>query len=181
VWVASQAPELVRGIFLEDPPLYMTRMPRFKKTGFYGYFVWERDYLLQHKATRGTFDDLIDHVGQMQVNETETMLEVAGIEAVRERALQLQGLDPNTLNPLIAGILLGLHEPDDLLAQVRCPVRLLAGEVNFGGALDAQDVQRAVSKLGHCDATVFEGVGHMIHQERPDEYVQALQQFVSAD
>ena len=180
VWVAGRSPNLVRGIFLEDPPLYLTQMPRFKTTGFYAYFVATREYLLAYHAAEGTFDELINYVGQMPVNDTATMLDVAGIEPVRERARQLHQLDPATLDPAIDGIVLGQHKPDELLAQVRCPIRLLAGERNSGGALDAQDVQRAVSILKQCDYTVFAGTGHMIHQERSEEYVQMLGQFVLA-
>lgn len=83
------------------------------------------------------------------------------------------------MEPLIAGVLQGSDEPDDLLAHVRCPVRLLAGETEAGGAMDAQDVARAVAQLTRCEQTVFPGVGHMIHQERPDEYVGALVEFIA--
>ena len=46
--------------------------------------------------------------------------------------------------------------------------------------MDAQDVQRFVSHASAHTYTVFEGVGHGIHLERPTEYVQALQRFMSA-
>lgn len=76
--------------------------------------------------------------------------------------------------------MLGRHKPDDLLAQIRCPVHLLAGQSDYGGALEARDVQRAIATLSHCIHTVFEGVGHMIHQERPEAYLQALIQLLGA-
>ncbi len=106
------------------------------------------------------------------------MLEAAGPELVRQRAIELQRMDPAVLDPTFDGVTLGSHEPDDLLRQIRCPAHLLAGQVEFGGAMTAQDVQRVVSILPHCARTVFEGVGHSIHQERPDEYVRALRQFI---
>ncbi len=180
VWVAAHDPDLVSGIFLEDPPLYATLMPRFRTTGFYDFFVATRTQLLAHQAAEGTLDDMIVDVGAMPVNETQTMLEIAGIEAVRERAIQLQQLDPATLDPIIDGILLGQSDMDEMLLKIDCPVRLLAGEVDAGGALSAEDVERSSSKLANCEFTLFEGVGHMIHQERPDAYQQALQQFFAA-
>ncbi len=182
VWLAAHAPDRVRGIFLEDPPLYMTRQPRFGETGFYHYFMYLNDFLPRHHAQNGTLEDMIESVRHMPINDAgQTLLDLVGPEAVAERALQLHQLDPATLDPLIAGILLGPDEPNDLLAQVRCPVRLLAGQLEVGGALDAQDVERAVGQLAHCEHTVFPGVGHMIHQEQPETYTQALIHFITQE
>lgn len=179
IWLASQAANWVRGIFLEDPPLYLTRLPSFAETGFYYYFRELRHYLPQHHASGGTLEDLIAYVGQSFANESQTMLEAVGSAAVQERAIQLHQLDPTTLDVAIAGTLLEDYEPDDLLAQVRCPVYLLAGQREFHGAMDAQDVARFLGKLPQATHTICEGVGHMIHQERPEAYVQALQQFIA--
>ena len=46
-----------------------------------------------------------------------------------------------------------------MLVQVGCPVPLLAGERESGGAMDAEDVARAVGKLARCEYTVFPGAG----------------------
>lgn len=181
VWLAAQAGDWVDSIFLEDPPLYMTQFPRFQETGFYHYFTHLLEDLPQHHARGGTLEGMIDYVSQSPINDKgQTLLDLAGPEAVRERAEQLHHLDPATLEPLVAGVLLGPHEPDDLLVQVRCPVRLLAGQLEAGGAMDTEDVARAVSQLARCEHTVFPGAGHMIHQERAEEYVGALIAFVSS-
>lgn len=180
VWLAAHVPDRVRGIFLEDPPLYMTRQPRLGETGFYQYFTHLSDVLPRHHAEGGSLEDMIALIGRSPINAAgQTMLDLAGASAVRERALQLHQLDPATLEPLVAGRLLGPHEPDDLLVRVRCPVRLLAGEAEAGGALDSGDVARAVEQLGQCKHTVFTGVGHMIHQDRPEPYTQALIRFIT--
>lgn len=180
LWLAARHPNQVRGIFLEDPPLYMTQLPRFSETGFYQYFTHLRNHLPHHHAQGGTLEDMVEYVGRSPINDQgQTLLDVAGAQAVAERALQLHQLDPATLDPLLAGVLLGPHAPDELLAQVRCPVRLLAGQREAGGALDAQDVERAAGQLAQCEQTVFPGVGHMIHQERPEAYAQALIHFIT--
>jgi pimeloyl-ACP methyl ester carboxylesterase len=178
-WLAASAPELVQGILLEDPPLYITRSPRLETTLFYSFFLFLRDALRQHHARGGTLEELVAFVAQLPANDKQTMLEVAGAEMVQLRAVELQRLDPETLDPAIAGVILGGHEPDALLAQIRCPIHLLAGEAESGGALDAQDVQRFVAHAPQCSHTVLKGAGHGIHEERPTEYVHALQQFVA--
>ena len=180
VWVAATAPDWVRGIFLEDPPLYITQPPRLQQTIFYGLFIFLRDALRQHHAHGGTLDEMIPFVSQLPVNEKQTMLEAIGAEAVRARAIELQRMDPAILDPAIDGVLLAGCEPDDLLAQIRCPIHLLAAQVALGGAMDAQDVQRFVAHAPHATYAVLEGVGHGIHEERPAEYVQALRQFMAA-
>lgn len=180
VWLAAHHPESVRGIFLEDPPLYMTQLPRFQKTGFYHYFLQLRAHLPKHHVHGGTLAAMVEYVNQMPITpEGQTLLDLAGSKKVQERAIELHHLDPATLEPLVEGILMGSHESDELLAKVRCPVRLLVGQFEAGGAMEAQDVTRAVARLAHCDDTVFAGVGHMIHQDRPDEYVGTLLEFVA--
>jgi hypothetical protein len=56
--------------------------------------------------------------------------------------VELQRMDPAVLVPAIAGSMLGAYEPDDLLAQVRCPLHLLAAQAALGGAMTAAAVQR---------------------------------------
>lgn len=106
------------------------------------------------------------------------MLEALGPEAVRLRAIELQHMDPAILDPAIDGVTWGGHEPDDLLANVRCPAHLLAAQVEFGGAMTRDDVQRCITAVPHCTHTVFERTGHGIHEERPNEYLEALRQFL---
>jgi pimeloyl-ACP methyl ester carboxylesterase len=180
VWLAATAPDWVRGIFLEDPPLYITQPPRLQQTIFYGFFIFLRDFLRQHHTNGGTLEDMIAFVSQLPANDKQTMREAAGTEAVLARAIELQRMDPLILDPAIDGVLLGAHETDDLLAQVRCPIHLLAGQAELGGAMAAQDVQRFVAHAPACTYAVLEGTGHGIHEERPAEYVRALQQFMAA-
>ena len=180
MWVAAQAPEWVRGVFLEDPSLYIFRLARLQETWFYGVFTVLREQLREHHAQGGTLDDLIAPVGQWPANAQQTMLEAAGPEAVRLKATELHRMDPTVMDVALAGDFLGSYDPDVLLAQLRCPAQLLAGEVPYGGAMSAEDVQRFLTQVPHAVHTVFEGVGHMIHDERPEEYAHALREFLTA-
>jgi pimeloyl-ACP methyl ester carboxylesterase len=179
-WVAGHAPDDVDGIFLEDPPIYLTQFPRFKETGFHAYFSHLLEYLTAHHARHGTLAEMVDYVSQAPVNEKgQTLMDIGGPEQVKERAQQIHQLDPQTLAPAVDGTLLGDEEPDALLARVRCPVRLLAADWDAGGALDAQDVERAVANLNQCKVITFPGAGHTLHLERPTEYGETLLAFVA--
>lgn len=179
VWLAAYRPNLLRGLFLSDPAFYILQMPRFAETGFYTYFVALQNYLQQYHANGASLKEMVAYVGQAPADGQRTMLEVVGLEAVKERATQLHQIDPAVLEPALEGTLFGSDEPDDLLAQIRCPVHLLAAQVALGGALDAQGVQRAVSKMPHCTHTVIKGAGHDIHLEQPGAFVRELKWFLA--
>ena len=86
-WLAASAPDLVKGILLEDPPFYITQSPRLETTPFYGFFLFLRDALRQHHAHGGTIEEMVAFVGQLPANDKQTMLEAAGAEMVQLRAM----------------------------------------------------------------------------------------------
>jgi pimeloyl-ACP methyl ester carboxylesterase len=122
---------------------------------------------------------MVTYVGQAAVDATHSVLDVAGPEAVRERAIQLHQIDPAVLEPALGGTLLGHDQPDDLLAQIRCPVHLVAAQFALGGAMDAPDVQQAVAQMPHCTHTVIENSGHDIHLDQPETFARELKRFLS--
>lgn len=132
------------------------------------------DYLQQYHPNSASFEEMIAYVGRMPVDEEQTWLDVAGPEPVRERAIQLHQLDPAILEPALAGTLLDGHELDDLLAQIRCPVHLVAAQV----ALTVQDVEQAVLQMPHCTHAVIENSGHDIHLDQPEAFLRELKWFL---
>lgn len=180
VWLAVHTPHLLRGIFLEDLPCYILQMPRFGQTAFYTYFTSYRDYLVTYHTVGASLEALEAYLGQMPVDGGQTWLEVAGPEAVRERAIQLHQVDPATLDPALEGVLLGPEEPDALLSQIRCPVHLVAAQSDLGGAMEARDVKRAVSMMPHCTHAVIENAGHDIHLDQPEAFLCELRQFLAS-
>jgi pimeloyl-ACP methyl ester carboxylesterase len=176
IWLASNEPHLLRGIFLEDPGFYIMQMPRFGQSVFYPYFVDLFNYLQQYHSNGASLEAMIAYVGRTPVVEEQTWLDVAGPEAVRERAIQLHQLDPAVLDPALAGMLLNGYEPDHLLAQIRCPVHLVAAQV----ALTIQDVERATLQVPHCTHAIIENTGHDIHLDQPEAFMQALKWFLTA-
>ncbi|MEW5869151.1 MAG: alpha/beta hydrolase [Chloroflexota bacterium] len=179
VWAAAHAPEWVLGVFLEEPPLFIAQPPRWQQSLFYGLFAYLRQQLRQYHAGGGTLENMIASVAGSPANANQTMLEAFGPDLVRLRAMELDQMDVTVLDIAIDGLLLGQEDPDALLRQVRCPAALLAGQVEFGGALEPDDVQRILLDLPSCSHTVFEQTGHLIHREKPQAYLQALQNFIT--
>jgi pimeloyl-ACP methyl ester carboxylesterase len=175
--LAADAPTLVRGVLLEDPPMYLGDMARFRQTQFHDFFVDLRRMLHDHAAAGGGFDDLITRVGQMPADDERTLLQVGGPDAVQYRAAQLDHLDPRALDAAIDGSVFDAFDPDSLLRQIQCPVHLLAGQAELGSALTAADVDRLVHTIPNCTVTHLHDVGHGIHGEQPRAYIHELQQF----
>ncbi len=56
--LAPDAPRWVRGVLLEDPPMYLGDMARFHQTPFYDGFIALCSMLEEHAAAGGAFEDL---------------------------------------------------------------------------------------------------------------------------
>lgn len=180
VWLAGALPQLVQGLILVDLPIYLLAPERFRRSAFYPYMAGLAQYLAHHHATGASLAQMVAYVGRSQADGETLVVDVAGPESIHERACQLQQVDPAVLAPLLAGTLLAGHEADELLAQVRCPVHLLAAEAELGGAMEARDIARAVGQMPHCTHTLIKGAGHDIHLAQPDAFVREVKGFLRA-
>lgn len=178
-WLGAFDHSHIDALILADPAFYVLQSARFTESFFYPYFVSLRKFLLQYHAEGAAFQQLVDYVGQRPVGDKRTVLDVAGIEAVRERALQLHQLDPATLEPVLEGALMDGLEPDDLLKKLRQPVHLLAATYHLGGAVSASDAERTVSQIPQCTYTVVDGAGHDIHLDQPEAFVEEVRNFLA--
>lgn len=178
-WLAAHKPDLLQGAILEDSPLYLVQMPRFGKTWFYTYFTELQGYLGHYHKNGADLEEMVAHVGQTPVDADHSWLDVAGPEAVRERAIQLHQVDPATLTPTLNGTLLGESEPDALLAQIRCPVHVLAAESARGGAMDVADMTRTVAQIPHATYAIVKGAGHDIHLDQPEAFLREVKGFMA--
>lgn len=179
IWAAAHAPEWVSGIFLEEPPLFSPQQPGLQASLLYGVLMFLRQQLRQYHAGGGTLEEWVASVGQFPENANQTMLEAVGPELVRLRAMELHQMDPTALDSAIELLNRGGGDPDALLRQVCCPAYLMAGQVEFGGALTADDVERFLAGLPSCQHTVFEKTGHILNREKQEAYLQALQKFIA--
>lgn len=181
-YLASRPDASLRGVFLEDAPLFRARLPALKETSFYGFFVALRGLLRAHHASGASLEELAHSVGNAPLDAAQpdgaTFLEARGEEGVRLRARQLRQMDPDALSFAIEGTLFDDFDPDRDLAKIACPVHLLAGNEALGGAMTAGDVALASAHIARCTTAVWDDLGHLIHHLRPEAYADELLAFL---
>jgi len=170
-WTAAQlAPELVRGAFLEDPPLYG------------GEPEGRANISVPH------FQDLLSRAQGWQaagVTEAAAAAELAAepdadaqtADALAARAYSLLHLDPEVLGAVIDGSLL---EETDVVAPVDVPVCVLAA--GSEPAFCELNEERLASTHPRVQVVRVAGAGHSIHDERAfrDEYFSRVEAFVAS-
>lgn len=164
LFIAAETPELVSAIVLEDPPLYQAER---------GLGVFEKIFRwLKGLAESGLNAEQI-------VEEIVRQMPQVPLAFAQAHAQCIVELDPQTLGQILDGSAAESWETDTLLARVTCPVQLLVGEARLGGALEVAEAERAKQKLAKCRIVFMDGVGHMIHRDRPEAFLRAVQQFLS--
>jgi pimeloyl-ACP methyl ester carboxylesterase len=149
--VAARAPELVRAVVLEDPPLAGFRHERLRDRPEYARFSASRDLAASDK----TVEEIAATLATLQPD--------ADAAALRARAFSLHRLDPEVLTFVVEDRAKESFDLDALLRQITCPVLLLQGNPALGGALLDADAQRAAGQLAHCTHVYLPNVGHGIH------------------
>ncbi len=179
-YIAAHQPDMIRGLVLEDPPLYSAQMPTIKETPFYKVFTEVRKLLRAHHESGGSAADLTLVVGEWRLGDKDspTFLEVFGLEYVSRFALDLHRTDDRTLNPVLDGTLFEDFDPDACLPKIACSTHLIAGSYKQGGAMREQDVERVVSLIPTCSHVVWDDLGHEIHTVRSRAYAQEVLSFV---
>lgn len=64
----------------------------------------------------------------------------------------------------------------DDFAAIRCPILLLHGTESW--AVKREEIDRMVGLNPRVQLHVFEGAGHVPHDERPDEFIRVLREFL---
>jgi pimeloyl-ACP methyl ester carboxylesterase len=171
-WTAAQRePSLVRGAFLEDPPLYRgepaghaanTAIPHFRSLSALAR-RWQADGVSE--------DDAAAELAAEPDGEAQTD------EALAARAYSLLNLDPAVLDTVIDGSLLASTDVD---APVEVPVCVLAA--GSAPAFCPSSEERLASTHPRVQVVRMEGAGHSIHDERAhrDEYFARVEAFVAS-
>lgn len=175
--VSAKRPDLVRGIFLEDPPLYTVDsestsedvIDAFGETG---------DWLIAQSKSKISTTDIYNFL-RVEAGPRElsgkTLLEVMGDKALNDWAKSYQQVDPLFLKTLLSG---GLRmKTNDVLSKVKCKLHIIRGESKFGSFISDAETKQALYLLSDATEHKMVGFGHEIHQLDEDIYYQELQLF----
>lgn len=198
-WLGGHRPDLVRGVVLEDPPMFTTLLPRAQTTwnwvdlatACHEYLAsgtsqdWPTHYF-RHQRMWQFFGDgapkiiawaLKRHRGHPDKPITLPFLPPSYNDLQRG----LQDYDPRFGEAFYTGSWDVGFDHGGTLTAIKAPTVLLKANATYGpdgilqGAMDDHDAQRVMSLL-RDGGLVSVDSGHNVHGEKPAEFVKALLQ-----
>jgi pimeloyl-ACP methyl ester carboxylesterase len=177
--VAAAVPELVRALVLEDPTFEMTGS-RIGETSFPDVF---RAYAPHAGSTRSAAEiarELADAPIRAQgTGEIVRLGDARDPSALWFSASCLKLLDPEVLEPPLAGRWLDGLDTAAVLNGIRCPVLLLQAEFALGGALPDDYARSLVECIDTCLPIKMSKVGHSIHSTAPESMLAVVLPFLA--
>ena len=198
-WVAANAPELINGLLLEDPPFFRVtpKEVQEEKGAFAWYdtyvvsrnFVHQSDetdfslYYLEHSYFFSLFGDLQKKAVQSAVAYRQENpgrpIQLAWLPYAWVRPLlYMDNYDPHFGNSFYDGSWMDNINQEDLLRSIECPVIYLKANTQYGkdGVLYAAntdaDADRVQSLIRNCERINIKS-GHDIHFEHADIFLSA--------
>ena len=157
------APELVTAATLEDPPLYIREW--FDESSF-----------------APIFQAVLD-IRNQNLDERETAIELRKIdpessnEAIFTRAQAVTKADPGIWDAAISGQIHENWNPDEVLQAIKTPTLLMQANPDKGGALRDIEATRANELLENGRYVKWDDVGHGMHNEQPERFVNLINTF----
>ncbi|MEK6226782.1 MAG: alpha/beta hydrolase [Chloroflexota bacterium] len=168
---AGEAPDLVRGLVLEDPALGYAK-------------AWDP---AQYAALREGIASTEPAVLAKAVSKhplpspgphgERTYGELRGFYAAERVVTYFRDVDPAFIDARAAGDASAAALITDAIAKVRVPVLVLAGEPRLGGAVD-DSAEWRLKKLPDVTVKRFPGSGHLLHGFRPEQFIENIEPFL---
>jgi pimeloyl-ACP methyl ester carboxylesterase len=201
-WLAANRPDLVRGIVLEDPPLFSAEYPRIKTT------IADRSFSTCSDAVRDDVDDFLLHwihsnraffTSNIAPGTASLLRQVVKAYRAAHRG---QPVDIGLLrNDTVRLFLRGMDQYDprfgaafhdgswnagfdhaEALARISGPVLLMHANFSvladgtLNGAMTREDADQAVSLLAHGHYRKVDTT-HVVHLSHPGLYIDLLEEF----
>jgi pimeloyl-ACP methyl ester carboxylesterase len=168
---ASDAPELVRGLVLEDPALGYPK-------------PWDAaNYAALREGITSTDPKVLAKAVSKQPLPSpgprgeRTYGELRGFFAAERVVTYFRDVDPAFIDARITGDAPAATLITDAIAKVRAPVLVLAGEPRLGGAVDDPSEWK-LKKLADVTVKRFPGSGHLLHGFRPEQFIENIEPFL---
>lgn len=198
-WLGANAPEEVRGVVLEDPPLFTTLLPRARKTwnhhdlastAHHFLLSGEKDFVLYnvaHSPLFGLFGGLqnkmiADAQKQRAQHPGQPVKYSYMPPGMNELMRGLNSYDPHFGEAFYTGTWDRGFDHADTLTRIRLPSILIHTKTVYDdqgflrAAMDDQDAQKAASLIQGVKFIQVK-TGHGFHDEAPKEFIQILLDF----
>lgn len=172
--LANRHPELVKALFLEDPPLFQADDEIRRRDQSVHDFPEFADQVRRWQNQGVAEEDVVEEYG---VSESPypgvTMLDLLGSDRLRGRVKALLQCDPAAIE---AGATGELWEGLDPRAPIRCPVTLLAADPSLDGMFLPGHFDWYIEAVPRARIVPVEGAAHSIrlHREGSEIYKQEL-------
>jgi pimeloyl-ACP methyl ester carboxylesterase len=175
--VAWSRPDLVRGVLLEDPPLFVGKRGPGDDS-FTTIFTLMRQVISDLQSRHAPLEEY-ETLMASAPNRTGngTMADLFGEEGTRAQARAMARLDPQIYTAAIDGTGLAGAAPE---ARLSCPIRLLRADPALGPAFTAEDEVRFREANPHAVVTEVQGASHLIHDEQPERVLSEVRALLEA-
>ncbi|MCB8926269.1 MAG: alpha/beta hydrolase [Ardenticatenaceae bacterium] len=200
VWLAANAPDTVRGVVLEDPPLFTTTLPRAAKTWNYvdlattaHNFVQSSEpdfvtYQVRHGKFYALFKELQPRLTQSvltyRAKHPHEPVKVFYMPPVMNELWRgLQTYDPQFGVSFYDGSWNDGFDQADALRRIGVPAVLIHTNWQYDedgilmAAMDDKDAERARSLIPNVEFVKVDS-GHGFHFEKPNDFVQIMVNFL---
>jgi|ERR1700688_1014882 len=174
--VARTRPDLVRGLLLEDPPMYRGDPAEAHDNPFLAVFALLHQLVSEMQARQAPPEEYeLVLRSSPSPNGAGSFADVLGVEGTKARARGLASVDPDVFLAAVDGSGLVGAQPD---AALGCPILVLRADPAFGAAFTAEHEARFCSANPHVEVEVVHGASHFIHDEQPERFLLKLQGFL---
>lgn len=180
--VAAEAPGMVDGLILEDPP-FSTMGERLPDLPLHRFFSGLQEVLFNSISLESLFRNFSEMIVDEDEQGQPIRVRDQRDETARRFSAESMGrIDPDVLGPIVEGRWLEGYDFKALARKVRCPVVVFQADESAGGMLTDDD-GAALRKIwrSQCEWIKLDDVGHTIHWVRPDAILEKIQSLLRQD
>lgn len=168
--VAATSPELVQRVFLEDPPLYFVGNLNATYEALFNGMVMISTTLRDGSRSRADWFEVMANAPDPYSGRPG--LETMGEAKINMRLESLKNMIPKALQDAIDGSL--VCDIDAQLQEISSPLVMMTGNPALGGVVTTDEAERVKRLVPGCRVINLPDVGHLIHDQKPGEWLQAI-------
>ncbi|MGO9412922.1 MAG: alpha/beta fold hydrolase [Spirochaetia bacterium] len=163
---AAEKLNMVRGLILLDPPVYVRNAPVGIHSGVADWFGWVHETMKDHP----TLDQVVE---ACRLREPD-----AGEDGLRAMALRVSRVDAGTVGAALEDRMGAGVDMDAALKKLRCPTLVLRGEWKYGACVRDEDAEWFHVLAPSTQVIQIRGGTHGFLWERAEETISHIQEFL---